>query len=461
MDSLSRTHADPTRNPARPPVEPPAEPRQLGEFRILRRLGEGGMGAVYLAYNERTDRQVALKVLSDQLAGTQGYIDRFYREARSGSSLNHPSIVRGLGAGQDPATSKFYLVLEYVEGPSAHLLLEQYGRLAIGDAVHIALDIARALEHAHSHNIIHRDIKPDNILITRAGVSKLADFGLAKRTDEASHLTAARQGFGTPHYMPYEQAVNARHADGRSDLYALGATLYHLLTGEVPFKGETPLEIVEAKDKGDFLPASRLNPAVPRVLDQVLTRMLARQPRDRYQTASELIVDLERSRLSAPVPSYADPELALKDPWVRACLETSGQPTYPDLSQPDASTPPPVKLTDKDSRTWIARYLNDEGQWKRIRLTTAQVVRRLRDGRLPRDAEVCANPREGFRPLAEHAEFARILRRSRPERIAPPPTEEPNVPPGGSWPVWIGGIALLLVSGLVLLYLLLIRSGGP
>src|SRR5438105_9430240 len=114
MDSLSRTHADPAQNPAQPPTEPSAELRRLGEYRILRRIGEGGMGAVYLAYHEASDRHIALKVLSDQLATTQGYVDRFHREARSSGLLNHPSIVRSLGAGQDPSTNKYYLVLEYV-----------------------------------------------------------------------------------------------------------------------------------------------------------------------------------------------------------------------------------------------------------------------------------------------------------------------------------------------------------
>src|SRR5262249_5674656 len=152
--------------------------------------------------------------------------------------------------GQDRSSGKHYLVLEYVDGPSAHALLQRFGRLAVGDAVHIALDIARALEHAHSRSIVHRDIKPDNILLTQSGVAKLSDLGLAKRTDEASNLTAARQGFGTPYYMPYEQAMNAKYADGRSDIYALGATLYHLVTGEIPFSGATHLEIVEKKNIG-------------------------------------------------------------------------------------------------------------------------------------------------------------------------------------------------------------------
>src|SRR4029079_9144828 len=190
-------------------------------------------------------------------------VDRFYREAKSGALLNHPNIVRILGIGKDQTTGSNYLVMEYVDCPSALELLGRRGRLPVGDAVHITLDVARALEHAHSRNIVHRDIKPDNILTTRSGVSKLGDLGLAKRTDEASHLTAARQGFGTTAYMPYEQAINAKYADGRSDIYALGGTLYHLLTAHVPFPGESHLEVVDKKSHGYFRPAGSLNPEVP------------------------------------------------------------------------------------------------------------------------------------------------------------------------------------------------------
>src|SRR4051794_9115005 len=252
MEPLERTRFDPAH--AEPDVLPDAvhELRRLGEFRILRRLGEGGMGAVYLAYHEELGKQVALKVLADSLASNQRYVDRFYREDKSGRLLNNPNIVRSFGAGQDQATNKHYLVLEFIDGTTAHALLDRYGRLAVGDAVHIALDVARALEHAHSRNVIHRDIKPDNILITRAGVCKLVDLGLAKRTDDPSHLTATRQGFGTTPYMPYEQAVSAKDADGRSDIYALGATLYHLVTGALPFPADNYLEVVEKKDRGHF-----------------------------------------------------------------------------------------------------------------------------------------------------------------------------------------------------------------
>src|SRR5262245_14775245 len=191
-------------------VDPDAVPdlKELAGYRVLRRLGGGGMGSVFLAYQESQNRPVALKVLAPGLAKSPAMVDRFYREARSGSHLNHPNIVRNLAVGQDKATGLHYLVLEYVDGPSALELIERKGHLAVGDAVSIALDISRALEHAHSRNIVHRDIKPGNILITRAGVAKLADMGLAKRTDELSSLTIARQGFGTPYYMPYEQAMS-------------------------------------------------------------------------------------------------------------------------------------------------------------------------------------------------------------------------------------------------------------
>jgi serine/threonine-protein kinase len=376
--------------------------RSLGEYRVLRRLGEGGMGAVYLTYDGKTGRQVALKILNDKLASNPGYVERFYREARSGTQLNHPNIIRTYHVGQDRLTSKHYLVMEYVEGISAQVLLARSGQLTVGDAVHVALDMARALEHAHSRNIVHRDIKPDNILITPSGVAKLSDFGLAKRTDEASHLTQARQGFGTTAYMPYEQAISAKYADGRSDIYALGATLYHLLTGDVPFPGDNHLDVVEKKNKGYFRPASVVNPAVPVILDQVLSGMLARHPRDRYQTASEVIIDLERSRLSSVLPSFADPDLARKDPWVQACL-SAGEPTRLDPNSSGMHS----NRTGKSATEveWIVRYRNRAGRPFTTRLTADHILERLHEGTLPASAEARLPTDEAFQPLSAYAEF--------------------------------------------------------
>jgi serine/threonine-protein kinase len=359
------------------------------------------MGAVYLAYEEDLSRQVAIKVLSEQLADNRNYIKRFYREAKNVAQLDHPNIVHYRGVGRDRASGCHYLVLEYVDGPSAHDLLQRDGKLSVGDAVHIVIDVARALEHAHSRSIVHRDIKPDNILITCSGVAKLADLGLAKRTDDVSTLTAVRQSFGTPYYMPYEQAVDAKQADGRSDIYALGATLYHLVTGEVPFPGSSPLEVAEKKSVGQYVPASTLNPAVPEALDRVLALMLARSPKDRYQTASELIVDLERYRLASAVPSFADPEKALKDPLVRARLAP------PQRTQPDLRVRKPAAKTQlKPSNVWFVRYQNRDGRWCKAHGTTKQIADRLQDGRFSSTAEVSRRVDGGFRPLSWYPEFA-------------------------------------------------------
>lgn len=392
------------------PVAAASPPTILGEYRLLRRLGEGGMGAVYLAYQEAEDRQVAIKVLPDHLAANQASRDRFYREAKSGKLLNHPNIVRNIDEGQDRQTGKHYLVLEYVDGPSAQTLLDRFGKLKLPDAVHIALDIARALEHAHSRSVVHRDIKPANILITTTGIAKLSDMGLAKRTDETSHLTAARQGFGTPYYMPYEQAMNARSADARSDIFALGATLYHLITGEVPFSGVNHLEIVDKKNLGFYELASARNPEVPAVLDQIIEKMLAREPRDRYQSASELIVDLERTGLAPAVPSFVDADKALQDPVVRERISIAAQATCPDLNVPDNhvdnKTSPPADF-------WYLRFRDRRGQWSKVKATTPQIIKRIEEGRLSPRAEAARQPQGDFVALNQLPEFKEAIRSSR------------------------------------------------
>ncbi|MHB1426082.1 MAG: serine/threonine protein kinase [Gemmataceae bacterium] len=477
-DIMDKTNLDPTQPPPGMPGDLLHDVRSLGDYRLLRRLGEGGMGAVYLGYHESKDQQVAIKVLAENLASNQGYVDRFYREAKSGALLNHPNIVRTLSVGQDQATGLHYLVLEFVDGQTAQALLDKQGRLALGDAVHIALDVARALEHAHSRSIVHRDIKPDNILITRSGVSKLVDLGLARRLDEASHLTAARQGFGTTYYMPYEQAINAKYADGRSDIYALGATLYHLVTGVVPFGGENHLEVVEKKNQGVFAPASQLNPTVPPVLDHILAQMLAREPRDRYQTASELIVDLERSRLSTPVPTFADPNQALQDPWVQQCLTSSAEPTrldpeLPPLPSLSTAEPPPrgadtTPPAARNDGVWILRYRNTAGTLCRAQASTEQIVLRLRRGRLSVKVEARHASAKDYHPLSFYPEFKDIAPSLRKGRREEGVRKEDKAAPRSSFPTphavlveqpWFRRASLLLLTagfvGLLLLLLLL------
>jgi serine/threonine-protein kinase len=432
------------------------QPRITG-FQILRRLGEGGMGSVFLAYDTRECRQVALKVLAPEHANMQGSLDRFRREGASGQSLNHPNIVRNHGAGQDATSGLHYLILEYVDGPSAHDLLERFGRLKVGDAIHIVLDVARALEHAHNSAIVHRDIKPANILLTSAGVAKVSDLGLARRTDEASHLTSAKQGIGTPYYMPYEQALNSKAADARSDLYALGATLYHLLTGEVPFPGTGPMDVMEKKEAGIYLPARALNSEVPESLERILSRLLARKPEQRYPSASDLIVELERAQLAVAVPSFVDLDLALRDPVVRERLATTAQPTSIDMN----AAAPPVDKVPEAAGFWFLRFRDKTGRLCKAKLTQAQVLQRLREGKLSSRVEVARSAQGEFRSIGSYAEFRDAVQPSRaavesgripklPARRKPPATPlVARIP-------WLGILAGALGIGIVVLTVLIL-----
>ncbi len=281
------------------------ELRAVAGYRLLRQVGEGGMSTVYLSYDVPGRRAVAVKLLAEHLATRPDFVNRFYREARLSRLLQHPNLVQGFGAGFDSQTRKHYLVLEFVDGPSAHTTVARFGRLPVGVVVRIGIDIGRALLFLHTRNYVHRDVKPDNILLSPDGHAKLADLGLTKRLSDDSHLTSINQGVGTSYYMPYEQSLNAALVDGRSDIFALGATLYHLLTGQVPFPGSTHEEIMREKEHDSFLPVRRLNPNVPEVLSEIVSVMLARDPRARHQDVAALVDALEATRLAVPIPSYS------------------------------------------------------------------------------------------------------------------------------------------------------------
>jgi serine/threonine-protein kinase len=397
--------------------------RSLGGFRILRWLGEGGMGAVYLGYDVERRRPVAVKVLADELASNPVCVDCFYRESNSGGALRHPCIVEGITAGRDPATGLHYLVREFIDGPSGHVLLDRVGRLSVADGVRIALDIARALQYLHERHLVHRDIKPDNILLDRSGTAKLSDLGLVKRIGDAGSHTAVHQGFGTSYYMPFEQAMDSRRVDGRSDIYALGATLYHLLTGQVPFAGENHLEIIQKKDLGMFIPASALNPDVPAALDAILARMLARRPCDRYQTAAALVADLEQSKLAADVPTFAMLDWSHEEQG-GSSGNGSSQPTAVDSRGAKARTIP------GRSSIWYLRYQDRQGRWRKTKATTKQLVRRLATGRMPASATASLEPRGQFRPLLAFPVFREMpaLARTPRSTLPPPPAEGIAVP---------------------------------
>jgi serine/threonine-protein kinase len=276
--------------------------------------------------------------------------------------------------------------------------LEKSGKLKVGDAVHVILDIARALEHAHKNLVVHRDIKPGNILLTPSGIAKLSDLGLAKRRDDPTSITHADQGIGTPYYMPYEQAMNAKMADERSDIYALGATLYHLVTGDVPFPGESALEIVERKGTGVFAPASTRNPDVPATLDDILARMLARDPSDRYQSISETIVDLERAQLAVDIPSFVEREAALKDPIVVERLNSHVETTQPDLDLKKA-------LEEKGRQIWFLIYQDRRGNPCKAKGSQNEIIARLGKGTIPPTAQASRTPTGTYKPIGDWPEF--------------------------------------------------------
>jgi predicted Ser/Thr protein kinase len=269
----------------------------LSDFRIVSKLGEGGMGMVYRAHQLSMDRHVALKLLPPHLAQNHDFVERFYREARMSAKLDHPNIVRGLAVGNEQGVH--YFAMEFVDGDSLDKVQARVGTLAVGDAVRIILDVAHALDHAHSRGLVHRDIKPANIIITRDHVVKLLDLGLAKQEQDDSGLTQFGDGFGSPPYMAPEQARNAKTADHRSDIFALGVTLYNLLTCKKPFLGETAWEVQDAKEHGRYIPAQQHNPAVPESLERVIAKMVAADPAKRFQDAAQLIPALEGTGLAS------------------------------------------------------------------------------------------------------------------------------------------------------------------
>jgi serine/threonine-protein kinase len=266
----------------------------LTDLLILEKLGTGSVGTVYRAHQVSRNLDVALKVLSRELASQPIFVERFYREAVVMDRLDHPNIVRFYGAGEMKGLP--FLAMEFVDGFTLRRVLQsRKERLPLGQALVIVLQCVAALGYAHQRHIVHRDIKPGNIMLTRTGKVKLTDLGLAKPLDGRLDLTQSGVGMGTPEYVAPEQARDARQADHRSDLYALGVVLYELLTGELPFRPAAAVELLLAKEQGEYPAASRVNPQVPPRLDRVLARMLAVAPGQRYQDHAELICDLRGS----------------------------------------------------------------------------------------------------------------------------------------------------------------------
>jgi beta-lactam-binding protein with PASTA domain len=273
-----------------------------GRYQILARVAAGGMGEVYRAHDPVLEREVALKILHPSLADDRGFIDRFRREARSAAMLNHPNIVSVHDWGETQDT--YFMIMEFVRGPNLRALLMKHGMFQPAQAVEVTDAVLAALEHAHAQGIVHRDIKPENIMIRASdGVPKVADFGLARAFADARVSQAAGTVTGTVQYLAPEQ-IEGEQADPRTDLYATGIVLYELLTGEVPFTGETSLAIAYRHLRERVPPPSTVNPSVPVGLDRVVLNATARERDRRTADARTMRLDL---RQAGNGPSSAAP----------------------------------------------------------------------------------------------------------------------------------------------------------
>ena len=265
----------------------------LGEFRLLRRLGRGGMSEVYLAEQTQLKRHVAVKVLRPELMLDESLRQRFQKEALAVAGLNHPNIVQVYTVGE--AEGRFYIAQEYVNGQNLREYLTRKGPPDLQVAVHIMKQVAAALQAAGQAGIVHRDIKPENIMLARKGEVKVADFGLAKRSQasDSQQLTQLGTTMGTPLYMSPEQ-VNGRSVDQRSDLYSFGVTCYHMLSGQPPFRGENAISIALQHLKETAKPLEKLRPDLPPLLCRIIHKLMEKDPDQRYQSGALVIKDLKR-----------------------------------------------------------------------------------------------------------------------------------------------------------------------
>ncbi len=272
---------------------------QIPGYKVMGKLGSGAMAVVYKAKQISLDRIVAIKVLPKRFSEKPDYISRFFKEGKIAAKLNHNNIVQAIDVGE--AGGLYYFVMEYVEGKTLYDDLSKGKIFNEKECLEIVIQLAHALNHAHDHGMIHRDVKPKNIMINTEGVVKLADMGLARET---SDIKAAKheegKAFGTPYYIAPEQIRGRVDIDGRADIYALGATLFHMVTGQVPFEGSEPSEVMRKHLKEPLTPPDHINTSLSAGIAEVIEVMMAKRRKDRYQNTHELLTDLESVRDGHP-----------------------------------------------------------------------------------------------------------------------------------------------------------------
>jgi eukaryotic-like serine/threonine-protein kinase len=309
--------------------------QRFGRYEILAELGRGAMGIVYKARDPKINRVVAVKTIS--LAGQEPeqekeYRERFFREAEAAGRLSHPGIVTIFDVGEEPETHAPYIVMEYVQGQTMEKLLfsKEDHKLAPEEALQLALEVAEALDCAHGQGVVHRDVKPANILITRQGHAKIADFGVAKLS--LANATASGRIFGTPAYMSPEQ-LNDEPIDGRSDLFSLGVILYTAVTGYKPFQGNSAMTVAFKVVNRDPVPATVLDNELPPGLDYIISRAIAKDRSQRYQRGMEVVFDIQELR-------------AGREPWSKA-KEHDGQGVLPGPNETAAGLRSPTVMLSR------------------------------------------------------------------------------------------------------------------
>jgi serine/threonine protein kinase/beta-lactam-binding protein with PASTA domain len=304
-------------------------------YEILEQLGGGGMAIVYKGRDTLLNRLVTIKVLRPEFTSDEDFVQRFRREAQAVARLSHPNIVSIYDVGWEEQIH--YLVMEYVEGDNLKNLIRSQGTIPPGQAVEFALQISDALQHAHENDIVHRDVKPQNILITREGRAKLTDFGIAKEATTAT-LTQTDTVVGSVHYISPEQA-KGETAEPASDIYSLGIVMYEMVTGKLPFQGETPIAVALKQIQDIPERPTSINPALPQRLENIILRAMAKKPVDRYENARQLSIELGGMIKNLPsVPSVQDDEFA-----TRVIPAINGEDGVPPGVEPTPAKKSPAK----------------------------------------------------------------------------------------------------------------------
>ena len=279
--------------------EQKAAAHHIPGYKILGKLGMGAMAIVYKARQISLNRMVAIKVLPKRFSENPEYVERFYKEGQAAAKLNHTNIVQAYDVGE--AGGYYYFVMEYVEGKSLYDDLSAGKVYSEKEAIDIVIQVAHALAHAHARGLIHRDVKPKNIMINQNDKVKLADMGLARETaDIEAAESEAGKAYGTPYYIAPEQIRGEIDIDGRADIYGLGATFYHMVTGRVPFMADDPSDVMRKHLKEPLIPPDHINTLLTAGISEVIEIMMAKKKRNRYTNVEELLVDLEALRSGQP-----------------------------------------------------------------------------------------------------------------------------------------------------------------